>query len=75
MTYPQSTTRRELRETVRWKGKDRPIIVAVSNGNLVAWIKGARTPHLPLTIGGCYLKALAADAGVAAPPAHSRGRK
>ena len=75
MTYPQSTTRRELRETVRWKGKDRPMVVEIRNGNIVAYVKGVQAPHLPLMVGDCYLKALAADAGVAAPEAHTRGRR
>jgi hypothetical protein len=50
-------------------------VVELRNGNLVAYIKGVQAPHLPLTIGGCYLKALVADAGVPAPEAHTRGRR
>ena len=73
--YPKTKTRRELRETIRWKGKERPLIVEIVNGNLVATIKGVRAPHLPLMIGGRYLAALAADAGVTAPPPNTRGRR
>ena len=72
--YPKTKTRRELRETVRWKGRERPLVVEILNGNLVATIKGVRAPHLPLHIGGTYLKALAADAGVPEPPPNFQRR-
>ena len=75
MSVIQSKTVRELRETVRWSGKDRPLVAEISNGTLCLRVKGVRAPLLPLEIGGLYLKKFAEHQGVAAPPANTKGRK